>query len=89
MRFRGKSIRRKIVALLLGPLLSLGVVWAYATVISGQEAYPVLGVSRLIDRAGQPVKQATRALQQERTRTLVYLADPRCSVFFSDMGGFF
>ncbi|MFJ4702755.1 nitrate- and nitrite sensing domain-containing protein [Streptomyces sp. NPDC088768] len=85
MRFRGKSIRRKIVALLLVPLLSLGVVWAYATVISGQEAYQVLGVSRLIDRAGQPVKQATRALQQERTRTLVYLADPRGSDVFAAM----
>ncbi|MFJ4438855.1 nitrate- and nitrite sensing domain-containing protein [Streptomyces sp. NPDC088923] len=85
MRFRGKSIRRKIVALLLVPLLSLGVVWAYATVISGQEAYQVLGVSQLIDRAGQPVKEATRALQQERTRTLVYLADPRGSDVFSAM----
>ncbi|EFG65590.1 nitrate- and nitrite sensing domain-containing protein [Streptomyces sp. SPB074] len=85
MRFRGKSIRRKIVALLLVPLLSLGVVWAYATVISGQEAYQVLGVSRLIDRAGQPVKEATRALQQERTRTLVYLADPRGSDVFAAM----
>ncbi|MGE9694701.1 nitrate- and nitrite sensing domain-containing protein [Streptomyces sp. CH6] len=85
MRFRGKSIRRKIVALLLVPLLSLGVVWAYATVISGQEAYQVLGVSRLIDRAGQPVKEATRALQQERTRTLVYLADPRGSDVSSAM----
>jgi signal transduction histidine kinase len=85
MRFRGKSIRRKIVALLLVPLLSLGVVWAYATIISGQEAYQVLGVSQLIDRAGQPVKEATRALQQERTRTLVYLADPRGSDVFAAM----
>ncbi|MEV0848719.1 nitrate- and nitrite sensing domain-containing protein [Streptomyces sp. NPDC049954] len=77
MRFRGKSIRRKIVALLLVPLLSLGAVWAYATVISGQEAYQVLGVSELLDRGARPVQEATRALQHERLRTLVYLADPR------------
>lgn len=77
MRFRGKSIRRKIVALLLVPLLSLGAIWAYATVISGQEAYQVLGVNELLDRGARPVQEATRALQHERLRTLVYLADPR------------
>ena len=34
MRFRGKSIRRKIVALLLVPLVALTGVWTFATVLT-------------------------------------------------------
>lgn len=36
MRFRGKSIRRKIVALLLVPLVSLTGLWVFATYITGK-----------------------------------------------------
>ena len=79
MRFRGKSIRRKIVALLLVPLVSLTAIWAFATVITGREAMQLLDASAIIDKAGQPAEDAVHAVQQERRQTLILLADPRQS----------
>ncbi|QEU95812.1 nitrate- and nitrite sensing domain-containing protein [Streptomyces kanamyceticus] len=79
MRFRGKSIRRKIVALLLVPLVSLTAIWGFATVITGREANRVLGASYVVDKLGYPIEDTIRVVQEERRRTLVYLADPRAS----------
>ncbi|MEU8479643.1 sensor histidine kinase [Streptomyces hygroscopicus] len=79
MRFRGKSIRRKIVALLLVPLVSLTAIWAFATVITGREAKRLLDASDIIDKAGQPAEVAVHAVQNERRQTLILLADPRRS----------
>ncbi|MCQ8187923.1 sensor histidine kinase [Streptomyces rugosispiralis] len=79
MRFRGKSIRRKIVALLLVPLVSLTAIWAFATVITGREAKQLLDASDIIDKAGQPAEDAVHAVQKERRQTLILLADPRQS----------
>ncbi|MEV0604601.1 nitrate- and nitrite sensing domain-containing protein [Streptomyces sp. NPDC050315] len=77
MRFRGKSIRRKIVALLLVPLVSLTAMWAFATYITGTEARQLLKVAVVVDKVGYPTEDAVQALQKERRATLVYLADPR------------
>ncbi|MHA5053553.1 sensor histidine kinase [Streptomyces sp. SD15] len=79
MRFRGKSIRRKIVALLLVPLLSLTGIWAFATVLTGREANQLFNVSDVVEKIGYPTEDTVRVLQQERRQTLVYLADPRAS----------
>ncbi|WP_406011506.1 nitrate- and nitrite sensing domain-containing protein [Streptomyces sp. NBC_00637] len=79
MRFRGKSIRRKIVALLLVPLVSLTAVWGFATVITGREASRLFTVSSLVEKVGYPIEDTVRVVQQERRQTLVYLADPRAS----------
>ncbi|MET7937404.1 nitrate- and nitrite sensing domain-containing protein [Streptomyces sp. NPDC005322] len=79
MRFRGKSIRRKIVALLLVPLVSLTAIWAFATVITSREAMQLLDASAIIDKAGQPAEDAVQAVQKERRQTLILLADPRQS----------
>ncbi|MEV7347095.1 nitrate- and nitrite sensing domain-containing protein [Streptomyces sp. NPDC093544] len=79
MRFRGKSIRRKIVALLLVPLVSLAAIWAFATVLTGREANNLFNVSDVVEKIGYPTEDAVRVLQQERRQTLVYLADPRAS----------
>ncbi|MPY33961.1 HAMP domain-containing protein [Streptomyces adustus] len=79
MRFRGKSIRRKIVALLLVPLVSLTAVWGFATVLMGREVNRLFNVSSMVDRIGYPVEDTARAIQQERRQTLVYLADPRAA----------
>ncbi|PSJ25609.1 histidine kinase [Streptosporangium nondiastaticum] len=77
MRFRGKSIRRKIVALLLVPLVSLTGLWVFATVITGTEAARLLSAAEAIRTAGLPAEDLVRALQKERRQTLVLLADPR------------
>ncbi|MFF5102588.1 nitrate- and nitrite sensing domain-containing protein [Streptomyces sp. NPDC000134] len=85
MRFRGKSIRRKIVALLLVPLVSLTVIWAFATVLTWREASRLFTVSTLIEEIGYPMEDTVRVLQQERRQTLVYLADPRASDGLADL----
>ncbi|MEV0322249.1 nitrate- and nitrite sensing domain-containing protein [Streptomyces sp. NPDC050658] len=79
MRFRGKSIRRKIVALLLVPLISLTAIWGFATYLTGQSAKNLIDVSNIVDEIGYPIDDTARVLQQERRQTLVYLADPRAS----------
>ncbi|MFG2193809.1 nitrate- and nitrite sensing domain-containing protein [Streptomyces sp. NPDC048639] len=79
MRFRGKSIRRKIVGLLLVPLVSLTSIWAFATVITGREAKQLLDTAQIVDEVGFPAEDTVQMLQQERRQTLVHLADPRRS----------
>ncbi|MYY85110.1 MULTISPECIES: nitrate- and nitrite sensing domain-containing protein [unclassified Streptomyces] len=79
MRFRGKSIRRKIVALLLVPLLSLTAIWAFATVITGRQALSLVDSVNVVDKLAYPIEDTARVIQQERRQTLVYLADPRAS----------
>ncbi|MEU4212617.1 nitrate- and nitrite sensing domain-containing protein [Streptomyces sp. NPDC026206] len=76
MRLRGKSIRRKIVALLLVPLVSLTGLWIFATVITGSEAVQLLSVADVMRKIGYPAEDMVRSLQKERRQTLVYLADP-------------
>ncbi|MGW7055834.1 sensor histidine kinase [Streptomyces sp. NPDC054887] len=79
MRFRGKSIRRKIVALLLVPLVSLTSLWGFATVITGREANQLLDVAYIVERVGYPIDDTVGVIQRERRQTLIYLADPRAS----------
>ncbi|MYW42780.1 histidine kinase, partial [Streptomyces sp. SID486] len=79
MRFRGKSIRRKIVALLLVPLVSLTAIWGFATVLTGREVAQLFRVSDVVENIAYPTEDTVRVLQQERRQTLVYLADPRAS----------
>ncbi|MFD3617232.1 nitrate- and nitrite sensing domain-containing protein [Streptomyces sp. NPDC058676] len=79
MRFRGKSIRRKIVALLLVPLVSLIAIWGFAMVLTGREVAQLFQVSSVVEEIGYPTEDTVRVLQQERRQTLVYLADPRAS----------
>ncbi len=85
MRFRGKSIRRKIVALLLVPLVSLTAIWGFATVLTGREAGDLFSVSRVVEKIGYPIEDTVRVMQQERRQTLVYLADPRASDGLTDL----
>ncbi|MFE7464834.1 nitrate- and nitrite sensing domain-containing protein [Streptomyces sp. NPDC057499] len=79
MRFRGKSIRRKIVALLLVPLVSLTGLWGFATYLTGREARQLMGASSVVEKVGHPLEDTVRAIQDERRQTLVFLADPRAS----------
>ncbi|MEV0965757.1 nitrate- and nitrite sensing domain-containing protein [Streptomyces sp. NPDC049910] len=79
MRFRGKSIRRKIVALLLVPLLSLTALWGFATALTGHEAKQLLDAGYIFEKVGLPLEDTVRGIQKERRQTLVYLADPRAA----------
>jgi len=77
MRFRGKSVRRKIVALLLVPLVSLTSLWAFTTYLTGREANQLLDVGNVVKNLGYPVEDVIQTLQQERRQSLLYLADRR------------
>ncbi|MEU8675572.1 nitrate- and nitrite sensing domain-containing protein [Streptomyces sp. NPDC048560] len=79
MRFRGKSIRRKIVALLMVPLVSLTGLWVFATYITGREAGELMGAGAIMEKVGHPLEDTVRAVQGERRQTMVFLADPRAS----------
>ncbi|MFJ8002351.1 nitrate- and nitrite sensing domain-containing protein [Streptomyces sp. NPDC096310] len=79
MRFRGKSIRRKIVALLLVPLIGLTVLWGLATTLAGTPAKQLIDVSYAIKEIGHPVEDGIRVLQSERRQTLIFLADPEAA----------
>lgn len=79
MRFRGKSIRRKIVALLLVPLVSLTGLWGFATYLTGREAGHLMSATAVMEKVGGPLENAVRIIQDERRQTLVFLADPRSS----------
>jgi len=85
MRFRGKSIRRKIVALLLVPLVSLTAIWAFATVLTGRAAGDLFNVSSVVEKIGYPTEDTVRVIQQERRQSLVYLADPRAADGLADL----
>ncbi|MFJ4921832.1 nitrate- and nitrite sensing domain-containing protein [Streptomyces sp. NPDC088725] len=85
MRFRGKSIRRKIVALLLVPLVSLTALWGFATTITGGQALRLLDVQHVMDRTSDPVAETIRSVQAERRQTLVYLSDPRPAGAFATL----
>ncbi|MGW0753137.1 nitrate- and nitrite sensing domain-containing protein [Streptomyces sp. NPDC002587] len=85
MRFRGKSIRRKIVALLLVPLVSLTALWGFATVITGRQAVQLLDVAYIIDKVGYPIEDVVRVIQKERRQTLVVIGDPRASTATTEL----
>ncbi|HEX5565613.1 MAG TPA: nitrate- and nitrite sensing domain-containing protein, partial [Streptomyces sp.] len=85
MSFRGKSIRRKIVALLLVPLVALTSIWVFAIVITGREADRLLDAATVMGELGDPVRETVLAVQQERRQVLVYLADPRRSDSLTDL----
>lgn len=79
MRFRGKTIRRKIVALLVVPLLALLSMWSVVTYQAVDDADQLIDVRHTVDELSRPIEATVRAVQLERRQALVYLADPRRS----------
>ncbi|WP_369355980.1 nitrate- and nitrite sensing domain-containing protein [Streptomyces sp. cg2] len=87
MRFRGRSVRRKIVALLLVPLVSLTVMWSVTTYFTGREADQLLEVGTVVRSLGYPVEDVIQALQRERRQSLLYLADRRGANALTELRG--
>ncbi|GAA1361858.1 sensor histidine kinase [Streptomyces beijiangensis] len=79
MRFRGKSIRRKIVALLLVPLVALTAIWAFAVFLTGRDALQLMRTGSVVEDVGYPLVDSVQEIQEERALTLRYLADPGAS----------
>jgi signal transduction histidine kinase len=79
MRFSGTTIRRKIVALLLIPLVSLTVIWAFAAAVTGRALLDRPDVATVAGNVGYPGQTAVQSLQQERRAAMIYVANTRDS----------
>ncbi|WP_406206693.1 nitrate- and nitrite sensing domain-containing protein [Kitasatospora sp. NBC_01560] len=76
MRLRSSSIRAKIIALLLVPIVALTALWAYATLATTGDVWSQLEVSSTYKEFGRPVDQYAYDLQNERRAAVKRLADP-------------
>jgi signal transduction histidine kinase len=76
-RFRGgrivRSVRFKIVLLLLVPLVSLSTLWAFAANITLGDGLNLLHVTTIQDHLGYPSGALGSALEQERRLSTVFL----------------
>ncbi|WP_051966477.1 sensor histidine kinase [Kitasatospora mediocidica] len=77
MRLRSSSIRAKIIALLLVPIVALVGLWAYATLATTSDLWNQLNIASTYRAFGAPVDQLTRDLQDERRAAVLRLARPR------------
>ncbi|MFE6050268.1 nitrate- and nitrite sensing domain-containing protein [Kitasatospora sp. NPDC056446] len=80
MRLRSSSIRAKIIALLLVPIVALTALWVYATLATTGDVWNQLGISRTYKEFAGPVDQYATDLQSERRAAVQRLADPRSPV---------
>ncbi|MFJ9839528.1 nitrate- and nitrite sensing domain-containing protein [Kitasatospora sp. NPDC101155] len=80
MRLRSSSIRAKIIALLLVPIVALAALWVYATLATTGDAWNQLTISRTYKDYGAAVDQYASDLQDERRAAVQRLADPNSPV---------
>ncbi|HYN94520.1 MAG TPA: nitrate- and nitrite sensing domain-containing protein, partial [Pilimelia sp.] len=73
MSTRNWSIRSKITALLLAPLLALVVLWGFATSLTVPPALDLLDFNAAAEKVADPAEVLITELQRERRLTLVYL----------------
>lgn len=76
MRSRSRSIRFKLIGLLLAPLISLIALWVFAASLTLGDGLNLLHVDRLSSDIGYPAGALGNAFEQERRATMVYLGDP-------------
>ncbi|MCT9082228.1 sensor histidine kinase [Streptomyces fulvoviolaceus] len=75
-RIRPRTVRAKIVCLLMVPVVSLLALWAYATVSTAQDVARLRQLQRVDDEIRSPVAAAVAALQTERVAAVGYATDP-------------
>ncbi|WP_405475552.1 nitrate- and nitrite sensing domain-containing protein [Streptomyces canus] len=75
-RIRPRTVRAKIVCLLMVPVISLLALWAYATVTTAQDVARLRQLQRVDDAVRSPVTDAVTALQAERAAAVRYATDP-------------
>jgi hypothetical protein len=73
---RPRTVRAKIVCLLMVPVVSLLALWAYATVSTAQDVARLRQLQRVDSAIRAPVADAVAALQAERTAAVSYATDP-------------
>src|SRR5690348_8157485 len=75
-RIRPRTVRAKIVCLLMVPVVSLLALWAYATVSTAQDVSRLRQLQRVDSAVRSPVTDAVTALQAERAAAVRYATDP-------------
>ncbi|MEU6911696.1 sensor histidine kinase [Streptomyces olindensis] len=75
-RIRPRTVRAKIVCLLMVPVVSLLALWAYATVTTAQDVSRLRQVQRVDAAVRAPVSAAVAALQAERAAAVRHATDP-------------
>ncbi|MFE6338074.1 nitrate- and nitrite sensing domain-containing protein [Streptomyces sp. NPDC057798] len=75
-RIRPRTVRAKIVCLLMVPVVSLLALWAHATVTTAQDVSGLRQVQRVDAEIRAPVATAVAALQTERATAVRLATDP-------------
>ncbi|MFM9372682.1 nitrate- and nitrite sensing domain-containing protein [Streptomyces sp. Da 82-17] len=75
-RLRPRTVRAKVVCLLMVPVVSLLALWAYATVTTAQDMARLRQVQRADTQVRTPVSDAVTALQAERETAVRYATKP-------------
>ncbi|MEV7976679.1 nitrate- and nitrite sensing domain-containing protein [Streptomyces sp. NPDC086519] len=75
-RIRPRTVRAKVVCLLMVPVMSLLALWAYATVTTAQDVARLRQSQRVDAGLRTPVATAVAALQAERAAAVRYATDP-------------
>ncbi|MER8008232.1 nitrate- and nitrite sensing domain-containing protein [Streptomyces sp. NPDC094149] len=75
-RIRPRTIRARIVCLLMVPVVSLLALWAYATVTTAQDVSGLRQLQRVDEEIRTPVAEAVAAMQAERTAAVRCAAAP-------------
>ncbi|MBD0421314.1 sensor histidine kinase [Streptomyces sp. TRM S81-3] len=75
-RVRPRTVRAKIVCLLMVPVVSLLALWAYATVTTAQDISGLRQVQRVDTQVRSPLSAAVAALQAERAAAVRHATDP-------------
>ncbi|MET9898895.1 nitrate- and nitrite sensing domain-containing protein [Streptomyces sp. NPDC006446] len=73
---RPRTVRAKIVSLLMVPIVSLLALWAFATVSTAQDIARLRQLQRVDSTVRAPVDTAVAALQAERAAAVRYATDP-------------
>ncbi|MFC9125439.1 nitrate- and nitrite sensing domain-containing protein [Streptomyces sp. NPDC057099] len=73
---RPRTVRAKIVCLLMVPVVSLLALWAYATVTTAQDVARLRQVQRVDAMVRAPVSAAVAALQAERAAAVRHATEP-------------
>ncbi|WP_367324924.1 nitrate- and nitrite sensing domain-containing protein [Streptomyces sp. HUAS ZL42] len=73
---RPRTVRAKIVCLLMVPVVSLLALWAYATVSTAQDVSRLRQLQRVDAEVRAPVAAAVAALQAERAAAVAHATDP-------------
>ncbi|MFG2134038.1 nitrate- and nitrite sensing domain-containing protein [Streptomyces sp. NPDC048751] len=75
-RIRPRTVRAKIVCLLMVPVVSLLALWAYATVSTAQDVARLRQLQRVDSQVRAPVAAAVAALQAERAAAVEHATAP-------------